>query len=185
MSREFETDLTGGLSDEERFVLRVAAELDASLSVLTSLERAQLDAARHSALRHAGIDLATHASAPSAHARVLLTGSAEQLPSDIRQRLDDIRAQAMCKARATQRERSVPQIVQWLRMQRTFAVPAGAFASVCVLLTTLAIFTPSEIPDVLPVALSEDGLLIASAEELELYQNLEFYQWLADNGLQN
>jgi len=38
---------------------------------------------------------------------------------------------------------------------------------------------------VLPVVLSEDGLLIASADELELYQNLEFYQWLADSGLQN
>jgi len=183
MSKELDAGLTGGLSDEERFVLRVAAELDASLGALTPLECGQLDSARHAALLRAGIASTMHAGKSSGHARALLADSAEQLPGDVRERLDGIRAQAMSKARAAQRAPSAPQIAQWLGLPRTFAVPAGAFASVCAFVITLAIFTPGETPEALPVALSEDGVLIASAEELELYQNLEFYQWLADNGL--
>lgn len=181
MKKEFNNDLIGGLSDEERFVLRAAAVLDNSLGVLSPLEQARLDAARQSALLRVTAEPGEH----SAFARTLTT-SEEQIPDDIRHRLDGIRAQAMARAREKQHdERAARSRWNWLRVPRDFAVPAGAFASVCVLVTTLAVFNTADSPDVIPVALSDDGLLIASAEELELYQNLEFYQWLADNGLQN
>lgn len=183
MSRELESDLISGLGDEERFLLRVAAELDASLETLAPRECARLDAIRRDALQRADLPAALPAPASSELARALLADSAEQIPEEIRNRLDGIRASAMQKARAAQRESPASRFWQWLRLPRQLAVPAGAFASVSVLVTTLALFTPAETPEVLPVALSEDGLLIASAEELELYQNLEFYQWLADNGL--
>lgn len=185
MNRELDADLINGLNDEERFVLRVAAELDASLEVMTPQDRARLDTARRTALQHAGGLDAVQTPAGSAHAKALLAGSAQQIPEEIRQRLDGIRANAMHRARAAQRQSVFSRRSRWLQLPRAFAVPAGAFASVSVLVTTLALFSPVETPEVLPVALSDDGVLIASAEELELYQNLEFYQWLADNGLQN
>jgi hypothetical protein len=182
MSRELDADLIGGLSDEERFVLRVAAELDTSLGSLTIAQSARLDAARCRALERVIVQGAADSDGHPALARTL-SDSAEQIPSDVRRRLDGIRAQAMLKARDAQRAESRDR--PWWRLPREFAVPAGAFASVCMLVTTLALYTPGDVPEVLPVALSEDGLLITSADELELYQNLEFYQWLADNGLQN
>lgn len=185
MSRKLETELISGLGDEERFLLRVAAELDASLETLTTQELARLDAIRRGALQTADVPAVLPPRATSEQAKSLLADSAAQIPEEIRQQLDGIRARAMLKARAAQRESLATSLGQWLRLPRQFAVPAGAFASVSVLITTLALFTPSDTPEVLPVALSEDGMLIASAEELELYQNLEFYQWLVDNGLQN
>lgn len=184
MERLNDPELMNGLSDEERFVLRVAAELDNSLGCLSAAERARLDAARRASLLRAGLESVGQPAAHSAFARAL-DESAERIPDDVRQRLDSIRAQAMARARADRRStEAASRRLAW-RLPRGFAVPAGAFASVCMLVTTLALFSTSEVPEVLPVALSEDGLLIGSADELELYQNLEFYQWLADNGLQN
>ncbi len=184
MERQIDSELMNGLSEEERFVLRVAAELDNSLVSLSAAERARLDGARRASLLRAGLESVGQSAAHSSFARAL-DESAERIPEDVRQRLDTIRAQAMARARADRRSSEAAGMRFSWRMPRTFAVPAGAFASVCVLVTTLALFSTSEVPEVLPVALSEDGLLIASADELELYQNLEFYQWLADNGLQN
>ncbi len=184
MERKVDSELMNGLSEDERFVLRVAAELDNSLGSLSAAERARLDAARRASLLRAGLESVGQSAAHSAFARAL-DESAERIPEDVRQRLDTIRDQAMAKARADRRSAQIAGTRFSWRLPRAFAVPAGAFASVCVLVTTLALFSTSEVPEVLPVALSEDGLLIASADELELYQNLEFYQWLADNGLQN
>ncbi len=184
MERNVDSELMNGLSEDERFVLRVAAELDNSLGTLSAAERARLDEARRASLVRAGLQSVEHPQAQSAFARAL-NESAERIPEDVRQRLDTIRAQAMARARADRRSAEAASARFSWRLPRGFAVPAGAFASVCMLVTTLALFSTSEVPEVLPVALSEDGLLIASADELELYQNLEFYQWLADNGLQN
>ncbi len=184
MERMSDAELMNGLGEDERFVLRVAAELDNSLGSLSAAERAHLDAARRASLLRAGLESVGQSATHSAFARAL-DESAERIPEDIRQRLDGIRAEAMARARSDRRgAQAAGSRFPW-RLPRAFAVPAGAFASVCVLVTTLALFPSAEVPDVLPVALSEDGLLITSAEELELYQNLEFYQWLADNGLQN
>ncbi len=183
MEGQIDSELVNGLGEDERFVLRVAAELDNSLTSLSATERSRLDAARRASLLRAGLESVAQSAENSAFARAL-DESAERIPEEVRQRLDGIRAQAMARARADRHSAEAGPRFSW-RLPRGFAVPAGAFASVCVLVTTLALFSTSEVPEVLPVALSEDGLLIASAEELELYQNLEFYQWLADNGLQN
>jgi hypothetical protein len=182
MGREFDADLKDGLGDEERFVLRAAAELDTSLGAITPAQRERLDLARRQSLAFVAAKIEGSPDEHPALARAL-TDSADQIPAEVRLRLDGIRAQAMVKARAAQKAEYSER--PWWRLPRGFAVPAGAFASVCVLVTTLAIYSPGDVPDVLPVALSEDGVLITSADELELYQNLEFYQWLADNGLQN
>jgi hypothetical protein len=184
MEGQIDSELVNGLGEDERFVLRVAAELDNSLTSLSATERSRLDAARRASLLRAGLESVAQSAENSAFARAL-DESAERIPEEVRQRLDGIRAQAMARARADRHSAEAAGTRFSWRLPRGFAVPAGAFASVCVLVTTLALFSTSEVPEVLPVALSEDGLLIASAEELELYQNLEFYQWLADNGLQN
>jgi len=184
MERESDSGLSNDLGEEERFVLRVAAELDNSLGSLTAAERVRLDAARRASLVRAGLESVEHSAAHSAFARAL-DESAERIPEDVRRRLDAIRGQAMARARSARRDTEITNAWFPWRMPRGFAVPAGAFASVGVLVTALTLFPSPQAPEVLPAALAEDGLLIASADELELYQNLEFYQWLADNGLQN
>jgi hypothetical protein len=184
MQRHDDPDLMTGIGDEERFVRRVAAELENSLGCLSALEQVRLDAARRASLLRAGLESVGQPASHSAFARAL-DESAERIPDDVRKRLDAIRAQAIARARVDRNSAEGSRTPFSWRLPRALAVPAGAFASVCVLVTTLALFSTAEVPEVLPVAVSEDGLLIASAEELELYQNLEFYQWLADNGLQN
>jgi hypothetical protein len=49
--------------------------------------------------------------------------------------------------------------------------------------TTFTLLTVRDPDEVMPAAMNEEGLVLASADDLELYENLEFYQWLADNGL--
>ena len=64
------------------------------------------------------------------------------------------------------------------RPARDWLVPAGAFASVVatVVAVTLMVMEPGN-----GLAREADDLeLLTAGEELELYENLEFYQWLQD-----
>jgi len=64
------------------------------------------------------------------------------------------------------------------RPARDWLVPAGAFASVVatVVAVTLMVMEPGS-----GLAREADDLeLLTAGEELELYENLEFYQWLQD-----
>ena len=64
------------------------------------------------------------------------------------------------------------------------SVPVSAFATACVLVTVATLFF--QFPEQPTGELAEaDILLFASSDEIELYDNLEFYLWLAENGLPN
>ncbi|MES3007720.1 MAG: DUF3619 family protein [Pseudomonadota bacterium] len=184
-SRATEKETDGS---DERFVRRVAAMLDSSVETLPPHIEARLDSMRSTALTRVSEHAVFVQSAES-----ILSGEehVDGLPIAVRERLDGIRAQALQRAALTLEARSsstgsrLAVSPQWAA--RLFGpglkVPAGAFASVCVLVTTLAVFTVRDAEDVIPPAMSEEGLVLASAEEIELYENLEFYQWLAENGL--
>jgi len=69
----------------------------------------------------------------------------------------------------------------------SYSAPAGMFATACVLLTVASLFYVAGRPigsqpnASLPV--EKEISLISSADDIELYENLEFYLWLADSGL--
>ena len=98
-----------------------------------------------------------------------------ELDSATLSRLRQGRQQAL--AAATQRKR-LPWRVRWLerRPASDWLVPAGAFASIVVTAFALTVM----------VAEPQNGLahevedldLLTAGEELELYENLEFYEWL-------
>jgi hypothetical protein len=117
-----------------------------------------------------------------------------QLSERIRRRLDEdvanldsatlshlrqARQHALSTATQSRRPR---QRARWLLDASTgdWLVPAGAFASIVATAFALT----------LTVAEPENGLarevedldLLTAGEELELYENLEFYQWLEDRG---
>lgn len=185
MSSTFDADNAGAGDEEARFLAKVVQTLDSSLVHLPTQFEERLSGARQAALLQAG-ELDSEDGAATNDFAWALESSEQQIPESVKRRLDGIRAEAMCKAsealgKATaERKGSGWRWTRWA--PQGFAVPASAFASICVLVTTLAIFNPSEPLETMPLAVAEDSLVLASEEEIELYENLEFYQWLADNG---
>jgi len=182
MEQEVSDNMIGDHDGDVRFASRVAAMLDSSIEGLPPHIEARLDSMRSTALaRLVGHD------AFAQSAGLILSGEevAEGLPPSVRERLDHIRAQALQRATRQLEQKSQPAGGGTLTrlLNPRLGIPAGAFASVCVLVTTFALFTVREPNEVMPVAMNEEGLVLASADDLELYENLEFYQWLADNGL--
>ncbi len=113
----------------------------------------------------------------------------EALAPEIEARLDQIRQQAVTqlKSSATPVNDSllnrVQELVEPLFANHKLAMPASVFATACVMVTVVSLFyVSSRPPGSLP--LEDEISLIASADDIELYENLEFYLWLAENGVQ-
>jgi len=53
-------------------------------------------------------------------------------------------------------------------------------ATTCVMVTAISIFYVNSRPAG-TLTLEEEISLVATAEDIELYENLEFYLWLAEN----
>jgi hypothetical protein len=122
--------------------------------------------------------------------RVSLDDSVSELEPEILFRLEQSRKAALSQLGTAARKprRPMPEkrwfsFLDFLSPVR-LAVPAGTLATVCVLAAAVTLFyrmpdrTGSEVADA-------DILLFASSDEIELYDNLDFYLWLADNGLSN
>jgi hypothetical protein len=69
---------------------------------------------------------------------------------------------------------------------KVFLAPFGGLVTACVLVLVVSVFYPGQ-PDI-PVQIIpdsgtaiEDLDILTSAESLELFENLEFYQWLEEN----
>ena len=186
MNSTFDTDNAGAGDEEARFLAKVVQTLDSSLVRLPMEFEERLRSARQAALLQVP-QLDSEDSAVTSDFARALESSEQQIPESVKLRLDGIRADAMRKASEALGKANAEHKGSGWRWTRWapqgFAVPASAFASICVLVTTLAIFNPSEPLETMPLAVAEDSLVLASEEEIELYENLEFYQWLADNGL--
>ena len=112
------------------------------------------------------------------------------VPPEIEARLDDIRRRALAKLDLS-REKSLHSPVSALLQQvgdllNSFKIPMTArmVATACVMVTAVSLFYVALRP---PGSLSfeEEISLIASADDIELYENLEFYLWLAETELPN
>lgn len=177
-------------SNEDIFVQAICAHLDASIESLDPALEARLHA-----MRQAAVSPLTHYAPDTANDALLLHvresfDAAPELAPAIKSRLDAARLQAVAKMR--QRDGSLFQIFgsRWrygmaslLDLSR-LARPAGMMATACVMVTVVSLFYVSSRPAG-TLALEEEIVLIASADDFELYENLEFYLWLAENGLPN
>lgn len=180
MSSTFNTDKHCAEEEEARFLGKVQQTLDDSLAHMPQSIAGRLDSARHAALLQSQ---ELDSKAGSGRFTAALESSEQQIPESVKLRLDGIREAAMQRANAAQ-QKSIARGKWWKRwMPQGFVIPASAFASICMLVTTLAIFNFSETSETMPLIVAENSLVLASEEEIELYDNLEFYQWLAENGL--
>lgn len=70
------------------------------------------------------------------------------------------------------------------RGARMLLLPFGGFVTACVLVLSLTLFRPGLAPDAeVPAgaAALEDIEILTSSDSLDLYEDYEFYQWLAEN----
>lgn len=158
------------------FIVYVRSLLDTSLAQIPHSTQSQLSSAKLAAIESAQQSRATVNSVKQLGER--------DLPLEIQHSLDGIRLRAL--GRAARRSRSDALASRWT--QPWMSVRSGgvaAFASVCILVTGVLLVGARESVDVVPLAVMEEAWVLASEEELELYENLEFYQWLAENGLEN
>ena len=172
--------------DDKAFIDTVRRQLDDSVERLAPEVSERLDDMRRAALAQpAGMASDEHdRSAEMVESIRVSLEDSEALPAEIQQRLDHVRHQAM--ARYQRRKPGSP--LQRLRdslqslLESSLSMPTGMVATALVMVTAVSLFYVSSRP---PGSLSvdEEISLIASAEDLELYENLEFYLWLADNGL--
>lgn len=185
MNEQPETAQTDEMGADARFVRRAADVLNASMSGVPPAITARLNSIRESVVASAETDSV----GVSAMRSPVVSKPGEPMPAGITDRLDDIRARAMQLAARQSQDHNHGFLMGWRGRLASrlsgvaFGVPAGAFASICVLFTTLAIFNVPTSDEPLPAALAEEVLLQASVDDIELYENLEFYQWLAENGL--
>lgn len=127
----------------------------------------------------------------------------ERLGKGIQTRLDAIRHQAVAAHARSSHAQVVEQISLFGRIraylatfspdQLSFAAATGMIASSFVVVTAIALLYTGSMPNMAPderansdtrlvdtLAVEEEIGLLASAEDLELYENLDFYLWLAE-----
>lgn len=103
--------------------------------------------------------------------KVLLDRSAEQLDSRTELRLRQVRRDALLQLEPGKRRNPF----------RSWAA-AGSFAAIAAVIGVSVWFATVERP--VPVAAVDDVEIVASQEPLEVYEDLEFYRWLAKKEMQ-
>jgi len=178
--------------EQEKMLDHIRRRLDQSAANLDDHTLERLDEIRTRALAREPIRESVNDGEESflAAMRVSLDDSVSELEPDILFGLEQSRKAALAHlVRPVRQSRPATLEKLWCHFLEFFsparlAIPAGALATVCVLAAAITLFyrmpdqTGSEIADA-------DILLFASSDEIELYDDLEFFLWLADNGLSN
>ncbi|MFM1895061.1 MAG: hypothetical protein RLZZ385_135 [Pseudomonadota bacterium] len=170
------------MNDKDTHELQKAARslLDDSAVQLDEAIESRLTAIRAAAMaRHPKRQPERHARLLDA-SRHLLDDSVTRLDPGIVRDLDQARHAALGSQRRST-DGFLQQLLRWLDGHR-LAVPAGAFATACIMVTAVSLFYAGNEGNP-PVSLEDEIRLFASAEDVELYENLDFYLWLAENGL--
>lgn len=122
---------------------------------------------------------------PNEHDELAATVEERRLVAGIRQQLD-----RSCNALDGQTLSRLNRIRHAaLERKQTRAtrmlLPFGGFVTACVLALVVTTFLPGTAPEGLaPAAPLEDIDLLTSADSLALYEDYEFYEWLASNDTQ-
>ena len=173
------------MTDEEKFLNQVKAHLDASIRGLDPELLTRLEDMRRQAL---AVAVETELSGQQA---IRIRGELDDelaLDPAITRRLDQIREQALLrmpqpKAANATATTWLGTVTGWLESYR-LAIPASVFATACLVVTVVSLtYSGPRQPG--SISVDDEILLIASADDIELYENLEFYLWLAENGLPN
>lgn len=179
------------ITEEEVFVRTICSQLDASVEHLDSILTERLQQARQAAVlrsipgtvenpgREILLDNVRHA-----------LDRSETLAPDINSQLDAARRLAVAEmqrrnSNSFHRLHSRIQLaLSGLLDVANFGRPVHMIATTCVLVTVVSLsyysFRPAG-----TVTFRDEIALIAAAEDFELVENLEFYMWLAENGLPN
>lgn len=166
--------------DEQAFVERIRRRLDVELGDLDSATLARLETARKLALAQAGPTTAVAATG-ALHDPL---SRRDTLPPEIESRLDAIRQRAVTRLQAGEAipaQRQPRNSLASLFNDRPWLT--GMVTAAFVAVTTTSILLLNSPPDSL--SLEAELALVASATDIELYENLDFYLWLAENGLSN
>jgi hypothetical protein len=106
-------------------------------------------------------------------AKSTLDNSTTRLDDDVRQRLQQARRAAIRAATSATGQPSR------LAVHPSRAVAAGSFA-VLALVASVVFYQYRSASEPSPMASIEDMPILTAPEELELYEELDFYQWLAE-----
>ena len=174
---------------DDKLIRDIQHYLDKSIEGLPDNVLEQLHRARQMAVARAQSSDASNYSEEciALAARTSLDDTADTLDPAIKRRLDAIRSQAVERLKATESDRQAQKPSLWQKCQQLlhsheFGFQAGGLVTACVLVTVVALqLLLPESGTVSPA--DSDILLFASADEIELYENLEFYLWLAENGI--
>ena len=166
--------------DADKLISAIKAVLDDGADNPAPLTRARLDRIRAAAMtRHPHRAAASEAALVTA-ARQTLDASTTDLDPELSRRLFQARRAALQAGKAGSGNLT-GRLAEWASGWR-LSLPVGAMATACVMVTAITLFYG--IGDTgNPVPVEEEIRLFASAEDMELYENLEFYLWLAENGL--
>lgn len=175
--------------EENRFVQEICQRLDASIEHLDPSISARLDSSRQDALQSKLQSIDKEADSLAQKVRRELNDNTG-VSAEIEARLDQIRQQAIARLDTAELRGApslVAQIRDWFESRfSTFSlpvpgtVPRTMLATACVLVTVVSIFYVNFRPTG-SLSLEEEISLVASAEDIELYENLDFYLWLAEN----
>ena len=168
--------------DEATLVKEICRHLDASIAHLPVSTQCSLDAGRQAALmqREQLVSASDEGLAASVSRELEQNHS---VSPEIEARLNQIRHSAVARYEELQQETTSVSIGAWFRAQFAsfnFAAPAGMLATACLLVTAISLFYVNARPTG-TLTLEEEIGLVATAEDIELYENLEFYMWLAVN----
>lgn len=171
--------------DEEVLVQEVCGHLDASIAHLPRpIEQFLTESRQAALLQNVHLGPQDTAGLAQAVSRELDDNSA--LAPDIEARLDQIRHRAVARFEQLQEnttETSRFSLSVWIKSQFdlfNFSASAGMLATACLMITAISIFYVNSRPAG-TLTLEEEIGLVATAEDIELYENLEFYLWLAEN----
>tara|TARA_B110000858_G_scaffold198483_2_gene265572 strand:- start:20682 stop:21224 length:543 start_codon:yes stop_codon:yes gene_type:complete len=171
--------------DEKILVQEICRQLDASIAHLPQPIKQFLSESRQAALLQ-NVHLVPQDTEGLIQPLSGELNDHSTLTPDIEARLDQIRHSAV--ARFEQQQEKTTQtshfsLSAWMKTQFDafdFAASAGMLATACVMVTAISIFYVNSRPTG-TLTLEEEIGLVATAEDIELYENLDFYLWLAEN----
>lgn len=170
--------------NDQQLIEDIRTRLDSSIAHLDPSIGERLDSMRRQAIALESVSVSAEEESIVLNVRSKLDESLSVAP-EIKARLDQIRQQAIARLKtpAPESESSLftraQETLQALFANNRLAMPASVFATACVMVTVVSLFYVSRPPGTLP--LEDEISLIASADDIELYENLDFYLWLAEN----
>lgn len=172
--------------NEDVFVATICDHLDRSIVQLDSSIVERLDSARSQAFSATSDIVNRQASDDELLVDSVLTTLEEQadLPAGVEQRLNRIRGEALSRMRENAASPSPFAVFSnWLQdvFGDNLSLSASMIGTACLVVTVATLFnSPSDQLD--DFGLDDELALVASADDLELYENLDFYLWLEENG---